>query len=156
MGRNEVCFIYSGWWKHDLMFYRSAPITNLTFPTSTETIISVKFNMSESSVLASVGSDRTFTLYDIRTGKAERRVVMQVRIFLLRNLVIFLQMHSIPRCKATPSRGPRHSLRLCYLRQKTTIYIRLISGTLIPLHRFIKPTLPQSCHATGAPRGRSS
>ena len=35
--------------------------------------------MSESSVLASIGSDRTFTLYDIRTGKAERRVVMQVR-----------------------------------------------------------------------------
>ena len=35
--------------------------------------------MAESSVLASIGSDRTFTLYDIRTGKAERRVVMQVR-----------------------------------------------------------------------------
>lgn len=34
--------------------------------------------MAESSVLASIGSDRTFTLYDIRTGKAERRVVMQV------------------------------------------------------------------------------
>jgi WD repeat and SOF domain-containing protein 1 len=39
----------------------------------------VRFNLSESSVLASIGSDRTFTLYDIRTGKAERRVVMQVR-----------------------------------------------------------------------------
>lgn len=58
---------------------RSAPISNLTFPTSTETITSVRFNLSESSVLASIGSDRTFTLYDIRTGKAERRVVMQVR-----------------------------------------------------------------------------
>jgi DDB1- and CUL4-associated factor 13 len=57
---------------------RSAPISNLTFPTSTETITSVRFNLSESSVLASIGSDRTFTLYDIRTGKAERRVVMQV------------------------------------------------------------------------------
>lgn len=57
---------------------RSAPISNLTFPTSTETISAIKFNLAESSVLASIGSDRTFTLYDIRTGKAERRVVMQV------------------------------------------------------------------------------
>jgi len=58
---------------------KSAPISNLTFPTSTETITAVRFNLSESSVLASLGSDRTFTLYDIRTGKAERRVVMQMR-----------------------------------------------------------------------------
>ncbi|KAG6866594.1 hypothetical protein C0991_002082 [Blastosporella zonata] len=58
---------------------KSAPVSNLTFPTSTETITSVRFNLSESSVLASIGSDRTFTLYDIRTGKAERRVIMQMR-----------------------------------------------------------------------------
>ncbi|PCH36876.1 WD40 repeat-like protein [Wolfiporia cocos MD-104 SS10] len=57
---------------------KSAAISNLTFPTSTETITSVRFNLSESSVLASIGSDRTFTLYDIRTGKAERRIVMQM------------------------------------------------------------------------------
>ncbi|TDL27849.1 WD40 repeat-like protein [Rickenella mellea] len=58
---------------------KNTPISNLTFPTSTETVTSVRFNLSESSVLASIGSDRTFTLYDIRTGKAERRVVMQMR-----------------------------------------------------------------------------
>lgn len=58
---------------------KSAPVSNLTFPTSNETISSVRFNLAEPSVLASVGSDRTFTLYDIRTGKAERRVVMQFR-----------------------------------------------------------------------------
>ncbi|EKM57103.1 uncharacterized protein PHACADRAFT_254662 [Phanerochaete carnosa HHB-10118-sp] len=58
---------------------KSAPISNLTFPTSIETISVVKFNLAESSVLASIGSDRTFTLYDIRTGKAERRVVMHMR-----------------------------------------------------------------------------
>ncbi|KDQ56695.1 hypothetical protein JAAARDRAFT_36189 [Jaapia argillacea MUCL 33604] len=57
---------------------KSAPITNLSFPTSTETITNVAFNLSESSILASIGSDRTFTLYDIRTGKAERRVIMQM------------------------------------------------------------------------------
>lgn len=58
---------------------KSAPISDLTFPTSSETITAVRFNLSESSVLASIGSDRTFTLYDIRTGKAERRVIMQMR-----------------------------------------------------------------------------
>lgn len=58
---------------------KSAPISNLTYSTSSETISALRFNLSESSVLASVGSDRTFTLYDIRTGKAERRVVMQMR-----------------------------------------------------------------------------
>lgn len=58
---------------------KSTPITNLTFPTSVETITDVRFNASEPSVLASIGTDRTFTLYDIRTGKAERRVVMQMQ-----------------------------------------------------------------------------
>ncbi|EPQ51753.1 WD40 repeat-like protein [Gloeophyllum trabeum ATCC 11539] len=58
---------------------KSAPISDLTFPTSTETITSVRFNLSEPSVLASIGTDRTFTLYDIRTGKAERRTIMQMR-----------------------------------------------------------------------------
>ncbi|KAJ3566793.1 hypothetical protein NP233_g6782 [Leucocoprinus birnbaumii] len=55
---------------------KTSPISNLTFPTSTETITALKFNLAESSILASCGSDRTFTLYDIRTSKAERRVVM--------------------------------------------------------------------------------
>ncbi|KAF9448432.1 WD40 repeat-like protein [Macrolepiota fuliginosa MF-IS2] len=58
---------------------KTSPISNLTFPTSTETITALKFNLAESSILASCGSDRTFTLYDIRTSKAERRVVMQFR-----------------------------------------------------------------------------
>ncbi|KAF7303738.1 WD-REPEATS-REGION domain-containing protein [Mycena indigotica] len=55
---------------------KTFPISNLTFPTSTETVTAVRFNLAERSVLGSIGSDRTFTLYDIRTGKAERRVVM--------------------------------------------------------------------------------
>jgi WD repeat and SOF domain-containing protein 1 len=56
---------------------------NLNFPTSTETITALKFNLSEASVLATTGTDRTFTLYDVRTGKAERRLVFQVRICLI-------------------------------------------------------------------------
>ncbi len=51
---------------------------DITFSTSAESVTGIRFNPSEPSVLASVGSDRTFILYDIRTGKAERRVVMQV------------------------------------------------------------------------------
>ncbi|KAG8744099.1 rRNA-processing protein sof1 [Ceratobasidium sp. 414] len=59
--------------------FKSTPVSNLTFPTSNETITALRFNLSESSVLATTGTDRTMTLYDIRTGKAERRLVMQMR-----------------------------------------------------------------------------
>jgi WD repeat and SOF domain-containing protein 1 len=58
---------------------RSVPVMDITFSTSAESVTGIRFNPSESSVLASIGSDRTFTLYDIRTGKAERRIVMKVR-----------------------------------------------------------------------------
>ncbi|KAG7090912.1 hypothetical protein E1B28_009988 [Marasmius oreades] len=58
---------------------KTAPISNLTFPASTETVTAIRFNLSERSILASLGSDRTFALYDIRTSKPERRVVMQMR-----------------------------------------------------------------------------
>lgn len=51
---------------------------DITFSTSAESVTRVRFSPSEPSVFASIGSDRTFILYDIRTGKAERRVVMQV------------------------------------------------------------------------------
>ncbi|KAH9024961.1 WD40 repeat-like protein [Lactarius hengduanensis] len=58
---------------------KSAPVMDITFSTSAESVTRVRFNPSEPSVLASIGSDRTFILYDIRTGKAERRVVMQMK-----------------------------------------------------------------------------
>ncbi|CCO34672.1 DDB1-and CUL4-associated factor 13 AltName: Full=WD repeat and SOF domain-containing protein 1 [Rhizoctonia solani AG-1 IB] len=58
---------------------KSSPISDLTFPTSNETVTALRFNLSESSILATTGTDRTLTLYDIRTGKAERRLVMQMR-----------------------------------------------------------------------------
>ena len=58
---------------------KSAPLSTLQFGSSQETVEAVRFNQSETSVLASVGGDRTLCLYDIRTGKAERRIVMQVR-----------------------------------------------------------------------------
>ena len=57
---------------------RASPLSTLAFGSSSETVSSVRFNQSETSVLASVGSDRTMCLYDVRTGKAERRIVMPV------------------------------------------------------------------------------
>ncbi|WVQ86048.1 hypothetical protein IAT38_008216 [Cryptococcus sp. DSM 104549] len=58
---------------------RSAPLSTLAFGSSMETVTGVRFNQSETSVLASVGNDRTMCLYDVRTGKAERRIVTQFR-----------------------------------------------------------------------------
>lgn len=57
---------------------RSNPLSTLQFGSSMETVSALRFNQSETSVLASVGADRTLCLYDVRTGKAERRIVMQV------------------------------------------------------------------------------
>ncbi|ORX41080.1 WD40-repeat-containing domain protein [Kockovaella imperatae] len=58
---------------------RTAPLSTLQFGSSLESVTAVRFNKSETSVLASVGGDRSMCLYDIRTGKAERRLVMQFR-----------------------------------------------------------------------------
>ncbi|KAI0275996.1 Sof1-like domain-containing protein [Russula aff. rugulosa BPL654] len=48
---------------------KSAPVMDITFSTSAESVTGVRFNPSEPSVLASIGSDRTFILYDIRTAR---------------------------------------------------------------------------------------
>ena len=78
---------------------RTAPVSTLQFGSSMETVSAVKFNQSETSVLASVGGDRTLCLYDIRTGKAERRIVMQVsgtlKIAGGRSLSVPLQLHLV-------------------------------------------------------------
>ncbi|TKA56856.1 hypothetical protein B0A53_01257 [Rhodotorula sp. CCFEE 5036] len=64
---------------------KTAPLSTLKFhSTSTsssgEHIVCVAFNKSETSVLASSGSDRTVCLYDLRSGKALGRVAMQMRV----------------------------------------------------------------------------
>ncbi|KZO94605.1 WD40 repeat-like protein [Calocera viscosa TUFC12733] len=58
---------------------KTEPILNMQFGNGAETVLTVRFNQSETSVLASTGTDRTMCLYDVRTGKAERRVVMALR-----------------------------------------------------------------------------
>lgn len=122
---------------------RTAPISNLTFQTSTETITSVRFNLSEASVLASIGSDRTFTLYDIRTGKAERRVIMQVSEEGFNypgpsysNYLLFRD-----RCVAIHWRGRRRFQQRYSWGQKTTTCTRLMCGTSVHLRRYTKHTL---------------
>ena len=105
---------------------RSAPISNITFPTSTETITAIRFNLSESSVLASIGSDRTFTLYDIRTGKAERRVIMQVRSH---DPYVAILIYLSTRCVAMLYRGHPLFRPPFYLRLKITIFTRSILDT---------------------------
>jgi WD repeat and SOF domain-containing protein 1 len=61
---------------------RSAPLSTLRFAGTAENVSCVRFNQSEESVLASTGTDRTMCLYDVRTGKAERRIRMTVSFSL--------------------------------------------------------------------------
>ncbi|CDZ97903.1 Sof1-like rRNA processing protein (contains WD40 repeats) [Phaffia rhodozyma] len=58
---------------------KSSPLSTLKFGATMESVLGVRFNQSERSVLASVGSERTMCLYDIRTGKAERQVRMTMK-----------------------------------------------------------------------------
>jgi WD repeat and SOF domain-containing protein 1 len=62
---------------YDLSRPTSAPINNLTWPTSVDTVSSVSFNLVETSILASTASDRSITLYDLRTSSPLRRVILQ-------------------------------------------------------------------------------
>ncbi|KAI5476261.1 WD repeat and SOF domain-containing protein 1, WDSOF1 [Pseudohyphozyma bogoriensis] len=64
---------------------KTSPLSTLKFHSTSslstgEHIVSVAFNKSETSVLASSGSDRTVCLYDLRSGKALNRVSMTMRI----------------------------------------------------------------------------
>ncbi|RPA73862.1 U3 small nucleolar RNA associated protein [Ascobolus immersus RN42] len=56
---------------------RSKPVSTLTW--GADTINAVRFNMVETSVLASVGTDRTLTLYDIRTNSPVTKLVTTLR-----------------------------------------------------------------------------
>ncbi|KAI9361252.1 WD40-repeat-containing domain protein [Zopfochytrium polystomum] len=60
-------------WDHN----RAEPIMSLSW--GAETITSVKFNQTETNVIASSGSDRTITLYDIRTSQPISKVVLALR-----------------------------------------------------------------------------
>jgi DDB1- and CUL4-associated factor 13 len=71
---------------------RTEPLLTLSFSETTtsrrstkdnysgEHVTSVCFNQSETSVLASTGSDRTLCLFDLRSGSATSRVTMKVKV----------------------------------------------------------------------------
>lgn len=56
---------------------RSNPIH--TFSWGCDAISCVRFNPAETSLLASTGSDRAVTLFDVREGSAMRKAVLAMR-----------------------------------------------------------------------------
>uniref|UniRef100_K3WUS7 Sof1-like protein domain-containing protein n=1 Tax=Globisporangium ultimum (strain ATCC 200006 / CBS 805.95 / DAOM BR144) TaxID=431595 RepID=K3WUS7_GLOUD len=60
-------------WDHQ----RSEPTHE--FAWGADSITAVKFNPAEASLLASTGSDRTITLYDVRVASSMRKIVMEMR-----------------------------------------------------------------------------
>lgn len=60
---------------------RSKPI--FTMEWGAETIQAVKFNQTETNILASAGSDRSLILYDIRTTKPLSKLITQVNLNII-------------------------------------------------------------------------
>ncbi|KAF9571378.1 rRNA-processing protein sof1 [Lunasporangiospora selenospora] len=60
-------------WDHD----RAEPIQSLNW--GVDTINTVKFNQTETSIIASTGSDRTIILYDLRTSQPITKLVLAMR-----------------------------------------------------------------------------
>ena len=55
---------------------RSEPVT--TFQWGVDTVQTVRFNPVEPDLLASTASDRSLTLYDLRSSTPIRKLIMQV------------------------------------------------------------------------------
>ncbi|KAM0704182.1 hypothetical protein Q7P35_008415 [Cladosporium inversicolor] len=67
---------HSGISVYDLNRPNSAPTTNLAWPTSVDSITSLAFNQTETSLIVSTASDRSLVLYDLRTNTPLHRSVM--------------------------------------------------------------------------------
>jgi WD repeat and SOF domain-containing protein 1 len=67
---------HSGISVYDLNRPNSAPTQNLAWPTSVDSITSLAFNQTETSLIASTASDRSLVLYDLRTNTPLHRSVM--------------------------------------------------------------------------------
>ena len=63
---------------YDLSRPSSTPSQVLQWPTSTDTVTSVAFNQSETSILASTALDRAVVLYDLRTGSPLSKVILNL------------------------------------------------------------------------------
>ncbi|KAI9370200.1 WD40-repeat-containing domain protein [Aspergillus egyptiacus] len=63
---------------YDLSRPSSTPSQTLHWPTSVDTITSVAFNQTETSVLASTAIDRSIILYDLRTSSPLSKLVLKL------------------------------------------------------------------------------
>ena len=63
---------------YDLSRPSSTPSQTLHWPTSVDTITSVAFNQTETSVLASTAMDRSVIMYDLRTSSPLSKLVLQL------------------------------------------------------------------------------
>lgn len=62
----------------DLSRPSSAATQTLHWPTSTDTINTLAFNQTETSILASAASDRSIVLYDLRTSSPLSKVILRL------------------------------------------------------------------------------
>ncbi|KAD6795730.1 hypothetical protein E3N88_06626 [Mikania micrantha] len=60
-------------WDHN----RSQPVNS--FEWGNDTVISVRFNPGEPNILATSGSDRSITIYDLRTSSPARKLIMRTK-----------------------------------------------------------------------------
>ena len=60
----------------DISRSSTAPIQTLNWPTSTDTINTLSFNQTETSILASCATDRSIVLYDLRTSSPISKAIL--------------------------------------------------------------------------------
>ncbi|KAL8925577.1 MAG: hypothetical protein Q9208_003469 [Pyrenodesmia sp. 3 TL-2023] len=63
---------------YDLNRSSSAPLQTLHWPTQTDTITTLAFNPTETSILASASTDRSLILYDLRTSSPLSRATLSL------------------------------------------------------------------------------
>lgn len=63
---------------YDLTRSSAAPLQTLHWPTSTDTITTVAFNQTETSILASCATDRSIVLYDLRTSSPLSKTILRL------------------------------------------------------------------------------
>lgn len=63
---------------YDLSRPSSAPTQTLHWPTSTDTITSLAFNQTETSILASTATDRSIVVYDLRTSSPLSKTILRL------------------------------------------------------------------------------
>lgn len=63
---------------YDLSRSSGTPSQTLHWPTSTDTVNALAFNMTETSILASCATDRSIVLYDMRTSSPLSKVILRL------------------------------------------------------------------------------